>query len=231
MIFVTGDTHGDFTRIFEFCNKNPQLTQEDILIILGDAGINYFGDERDIRRKILLKELPITLFCIHGNHEMRPYEAGKYREIEKFYGTVYIEENFPNLIFAKDGEIYNFDGKKIIVLGGAYSIDKWYRLEYGYRWFESEQPTSEIKKYAEQQLKRNDWQVDYVLTHTCPYSYLPREAFLSCIDQSKVDNSTEKWLDTIEKKLSYIKWFCGHFHIEKLDRNLRFLFNEIIELR
>ena len=36
-------------------------------------------------------------------------------------GVVYYEPEFPNILFAKDGEIYDFDGKKALVIGGAYS--------------------------------------------------------------------------------------------------------------
>ena len=44
MIYITGDTHGNFQRIKEFCQEQ-QTTTNDYLIILGDAGINYFGDQ------------------------------------------------------------------------------------------------------------------------------------------------------------------------------------------
>lgn len=65
MIFITGDTHGDFNRIKAFCEEF-NTTKEDIMIILGDAGINYY-DSGDRSRKKKLQKLPITLFCIHGN--------------------------------------------------------------------------------------------------------------------------------------------------------------------
>ena len=66
MIYLTGDTHGDFRRVALFCDK-VKSTKDDILIILGDAGINYYGKPKDNRAKQQLSELPITLFCIHGN--------------------------------------------------------------------------------------------------------------------------------------------------------------------
>lgn len=46
MIYITGDTHRDFGRIIDFCEEN-ETTKDDILIILGDAGINYFLDSSD----------------------------------------------------------------------------------------------------------------------------------------------------------------------------------------
>lgn len=54
-----------------------------------------------------------------------------------------------NLLFAKDGEIYNFNGKKVMPVGGAYSIDKYYRIRNGLSWFETEQPDEAIKEYVE----------------------------------------------------------------------------------
>ncbi|MCR5720461.1 MAG: metallophosphoesterase [Lachnospiraceae bacterium] len=80
--YITGDTHGDFSRIAEFCEANGTDT-EDVMIILGDAGINYYLDARDRDLKNELGRLPITLFCVHGNHEARPWEAdGDYEETE-----------------------------------------------------------------------------------------------------------------------------------------------------
>ena len=134
-------------------------------------------------------------------------------------GTVYYEEEYPDLLFAKDGEVFELDGKKVIVMGGAYSVDKMVRLMYGYGWWPDEQPSEEIKKDVERKLEELGWKVDVVLSHTTPLKYEPVEVFLEGIDQSKVDKSTEAWLDRIEDRLDYGKWYCGHYHTEKkIDR-------------
>ena len=70
MFYITGDTHGDFARVFQFVKSNPDITLEDTL----------------------------TVFCIHGNHEMRPESVGTYREILWRGGIVYQEEQYPNLL-------------------------------------------------------------------------------------------------------------------------------------
>ena len=59
--------------------------------------------------------------------------------------------------------------------------------------------TEENKRFVEQQLQENE--IDIILSHTCPRKYEPREAFLTFIDQSTVDTSTEDWLDSIEEKI------------------------------
>ena len=74
MIYITGDTHGNFQNVEMFCKK-MRTNKDDILIILGDAGINYYGPELDRRKKKYLKSLPITIMAIHGNHEMRPEDT------------------------------------------------------------------------------------------------------------------------------------------------------------
>jgi len=230
MVYLTGDTHRNFARIQYFC-KGFQTSVDDVLVILGDAGINYHGAATDRYLKQQLAELPITLLCIHGNHEQRPETIGTYEEIEWRGGVVYQEPEFPNLLFAKDGDIYELDGKRCIAIGGAYSVDKHYRLQLGHKWWPDEQPSERTKCRVEVRLDMVDWRVDAVLAHTCPMKNVPIETFLPGIDQSTVDNSTEEWLDDVESRLNYDRWYCGHFHINKSDSKVRFLLDDIIALR
>ncbi len=230
MIYISGDTHGNFKRLFMYIDVYG-ISEDDIIIILGDAGLNYYGNNKgDFDRKRALNNKGVKIFCIHGNHEARPETLESYH-IDKFKGgKVYVEDAFPNILFAIDGEIYDFDGKKTIVLGGAYSVDKYYRLATGNMWFADEQPSDEIKLRVEEKLNEIGWKVDLVLSHTCPKKFIPTEAFLPSIDQSTVDNSTEEWLDCIQDKLDYKKWYCGHWHIDKLLDNFRFVMNDLLSL-
>ena len=109
MIYITGDTHGEFGWLDQFCKENT-TGYDDILIILGDAGINFSGGSRDEKLKDFLLRLPIILFCIHGNHERRPQTLPGYQEVDWHGGKVYRQIEYPNLLFAKDGEIFDFDG-------------------------------------------------------------------------------------------------------------------------
>jgi len=199
------------------------------MIILGDAGINYFLDEKACILKNNLVEYPITFFCIHGNHEERPEKIATYKTKEFNGGLVFYEEEYPNILFAKDGEIYTFGDKKVLVIGGAYSVDKPTRVELGYIWYESEQPTEETKTKVIDVLEQNNNQVNIILSHTCPFKYLPYEVFLQSVDQSKVDQSTEHFLDKIENITTYDRWYCGHFHTNKIVDKIRFMFDDIIE--
>ncbi len=220
MIYITGDTHRDFSRIYKL-----EKDTDNMLIVLGDVGINYYLNEEDKNYKEYLKKLKLKLFCVRGNHEERPENISTYKEVEMFGGKVFIEEEYPNLIFAKDGEIYNIDGKKILVIGGAYSVDKQYRLLHGYKWFKDEQLTKKEMDTILEKVKGKHF--DIVLTHACPYKYEPREVFMQGLDQSKVDKSMEHFLDKIEENINYDKWYCGHYHTEKQVDKLEFMFGRI----
>ena len=220
MIYITGDIHRDFSRIYKL-----KKDSDNMLIVLGDVGINYYLNEEDKNCKEHLKKLKLKLFCVRGNHEERPEKISTYKEVEMFGGKVFIEEEYPNLIFAKDGETYNIDGKKILVIGGAYSVDKQYRLLHGYKWFKDEQLTKEEMDTILEKVKGKHF--DIVLTHTCPYKYEPREVFMQGLNQSKVDKSMEHFLDEIEENISYDKWYCGHYHTEKQVDKLEFMFGRI----
>ena len=97
------------------------------------------------------------------------------------------------------------------------------RLGRGLPWFPDEQPSAEIRASVEKKLNELNWDIDFVLSHTCPTKYIPIEAFLPGLSQNEVDRSTENWLDSIEDKLSYTSWYCGHWHINKRIDKMHFL--------
>lgn len=227
--YITGDTHGQFDRIEKFCHEN-ETTTDDVLIILGDAGINYWLDNNDLKLKNYLANMNITLFCVHGNHEARPLEAADYDEVVWNGGLVYAEKQYPNILFAKDGEIYNFLGKTVIPIGGAYSVDKYYRLTNGIPWFASEQPGENIKEYVERQLDKANWSVNIVLSHTVPINAEPLWAFIPGLDQSSIDKSTEKWLQYIYDNLEFDSWYAGHYHVESEECGVHIMYENYDEI-
>lgn len=220
MIYITGDMHREFYGLHDI-EKN----KDNMLIILGDVGINYYLDEEDKILKERLNSYNIKLFCVQGNHEERPENISTYKEVDMFGGKVFIEEEYPNLIFAKNGELYDIDNKKVLVIGGAYSVDKNYRITYGHPWFKDEQLS---KKEMDNILNKYKGQhIDIVLSHICPLKYEPTEVFMKGIDQSDVDKSMEKFLDEVEESIDYDKWYCGHYHTEKQIGKLEFMFGRM----
>ena len=216
MVLFTGDTHGETIKVVSAIRRH-KLGSADVVVILGDVGMNYYGnDQGDSWRKRKLNPEGVPILCIHGNHERRPATIDTYKVIEWHGGKVHVEDAFPNLLFAMDGEVYDLEGQKAIAIGGAYSVDKYYRLARGLHWFPDEQPDEATKARVEAKLEELGWEIDIVMSHTCPTRYVPIEAFLPGLDQSTVDHSTEEWLDTIAERLKYKRWYCGHWHIDKV---------------
>ncbi|MCM1008228.1 MAG: metallophosphoesterase [Ruminococcus flavefaciens] len=224
MVYITGDIHGSMYPIYELCNALSP-TFEDVVVILGDVAANYDLNSRDRQFKRQMSRFQPTFFCIHGNHECRPQNIASYKEKQWNGGTVMYEEEFPNILFPVDGEIFMLAEMKCLVIGGAYSVDKYFRLQRGLNWWADEQPSEEIKIRIEDQIYNNH--IDVVFSHTCPYKHTPIECFLPGIDQSTVDNSTEHWLDTIEESIDYKAWYCGHWHINKRIDRMHFLYHNV----
>lgn len=231
MLYFTGDIHGDVKSLLKRLDKCHIPHQKDeIIVLLGDVGINYFNNHMDQEGKVLLQDSNRTYFCIHGNHERRPATIKSYHEDIWHGGAVYLEDKYSNLVFAQDGEVYDLEGLQAIVLGGAYSVDKWYRLACGWYWFVDEQIPKQQRKDILEKVKQLN-KVDLVLSHTCPFQWQPTDLFLSQVDQSTVDNSMEHWLTEVEKNLNYRYWLFGHFHDDrKINDKVQMLFRNVIDL-
>lgn len=227
---LVSDTHGDFRRVKDFCIKN-KTKKDDTVIIVGDCGINYFLNNRDKQTKEYITQLPITLFCIRGNHEMRP-EHIENKHYELYFGNrAIVEDEYPNIKYALDGFDYTINGHHALVIGGAYSVDKDHRLEKGWSWFEDEQLSKEEQKeildYAKW-LDVND-KIEIILSHTCPITWEPTDLFIGCVDQSKVDKSMELFLGEIEFSIDYDYFYFGHYHADRdINSKATILYQEII---
>ena len=238
-IYLTGDKHADFEDLVlkSICYG---FTERDLIIILGDVGINFFGDYRDILHKDMLAQVPCTILCVRGNHEMRPTDpalGGVYHEIDWMGDKAYVEDEYPRFIMAADGARYHINDRDFLVIGGAYSVDRPWRIANGAGWFSDEQLTPTEMEVIRQSVSAHGNQEDIILAHTCPYNYRPVECFLSGVDESSVDSSMERFLQVIIDMTDWSEFYCGHWHIDKQvaagpggQRKLRFLFHDIVML-
>ena len=74
--FVTGDTHGQILSRLSLINAGKYATSQSALIILGDAGINFWLNKTDRNLKRNIQNTGFTLYCVRGNHEERPENLG-----------------------------------------------------------------------------------------------------------------------------------------------------------
>lgn len=224
-VVMLGDIHGDFKPIRDLYNNNQAYFNsfdDNVLIILGDFGANFFMNRRDREFKERLGKYPFTYFIIRGNHEERPsllYSANPRDWHDEIYfeNRVLVENEYPYIKYATDIPlVYNIEGFETLSLPGAYSVDKDIRLSRGWSWFENEQMTGREMGYARDLCEKNDWFFDMVLSHTCPWCFMPTDLFLSVVDQNFVDKRMEKFFGDIEYQLDYHLWTWGHYHATRV---------------
>ena len=233
--FIMGDIHGNATPIQEIVQSHPTLfsnSEKHYMILLGDTGLNFWFDKRDQKIKQELSKLPFIYFIVRGNHEERPSNCMKMNPskwiIEDFFGNaVLTEKDFPNIKYAMDNpSIYTIPINeekflKTLVMGGAYSIDKMFRIQNNWPWFPDEQMTPEEMIHA-QRLITQEGKIDLILTHTCPSTVQPKKAMLQRKNIQDVNSAMERFFNGLYVNSLYKKcetffrvWLFGHYHIFK----------------
>lgn len=229
---ITGDCHSKVAQRLEHIKNtmseyNPE---ETAVIILGDVGLNYHKTKHDWKNKHKASSYGYTLYCLRGNHEDRASNMEKaiYTNDEFVNGMICYEEEFPKIRYFMDCVAeYEIMGKSILCIPGAYSVDKWYRLQNDWQWFPEEQLTAEEMKWAEKHNAGKHY--DFVFSHTCPICWEPNDLFLSMIDQSTVDKTMEIWLDKFKNMISWGVYLFGHYHADRLERPYVEQFYEEVE--
>ena len=228
MIYITGDTHNTIdmsnlsTKNMKFCCKKFNADYHNITtaIVLGDFGLPWSAcpvDERGIHPKdktdrYLLKwynSKPFKVLAVMGNHEN--YDMiEKLPEIEMFGSKVLKVSK--NIFYLKRGEVYTIEGNKFLVLGGARSQDKAYRIPHE-SWWPQEELSEEEKRNCFIRIKESGGSFDYVLSHNGTSQGI---ACLESMEEVQKD-STVSFNDEVACAVTYRKWFFGHWHIDMDD--------------
>ena len=222
MIYITGDTHGEYDHFLNRVYRN-HVTEKDTVIVCGDFGfVNDLVEKRRIALGNLKKE-PFTIAFVDGNHENFNY-LYTFPVIEWNGGMVHkVADNIYHLM---RGQRFEIEGKSFFTMGGAYSLDKKTRTE-NYNWWKQELPTDEEYKTAKETLEKCGYKVDYVLTHTVPQSVIH---YLGRVPDPH-DAELTGYFEWLYHELDFKMWFAGHFHVDKLVRDdLQVLFDEIIAI-
>ena len=227
MIYVTGDTHGqiDFYKLQIFAGEHPALTKEDYVIIAGDFGGVW--DSRTLDEDLApYEDLPFTVLFVDGNHEN--FDVLETFPVEEWKGGL-AQKLRTNIIHLMRGQVYEIEGKTFFTLGGATSIDKFMRQEH-LSWWRQEQITDEDMKEAKKNLKRHNFKVDYIITHSCDEKalYLPQMARRPWKKQVYLENA---YLSVIENIVNYGHWYFGHYHMDaRLTNRKTALYREVLPL-
>ena len=245
MLFVTGDTHGDFSSLEEFAQETP-LTRSDCVLICGDFGGVWSGDKKERRRLDRLEALPFTTLFVDGNHEnfdrlakfpAEEWQGGRVRPIR------------PHVLHLMRGEVFRIEGRTLFTMGGAASHDisdgilspfdvdyeetraamKSSGMKFRTRhrdWWSQELPSPAEYARAKETLARIHWKTDYIVTHCAPTSIQtdmnPHEF--------KPDALTD-FLEEVRETLTFQHWCFGHYHGDRdLPGGFHLLYHRFLRL-
>jgi len=225
-VIILGDLHNTWRRVNYLIAKH----KPSIVLQTGDFGwwpkwhetthITHGTYRRDhmtgIKRRAPFNQYGLRtgdakIYFCPGNHEdwedlnrradsYNPYPVEVYKNV--FYMPRCSTLNLP-------------DGRRILFMGGAHSIDKEWR-RYRYDWFPEETITlSDVRNLP-------DTNIDIVVSHTSP-SWFKQEIFEMSDDWRQSDSYwLEKFkdpsclaLDAVFEKYRPKMWFFGHYHIFK----------------
>ncbi len=225
MIFITGDTHIPIDINKLSTTKFPKqkyLSEEDYVIVCGDfGGVWDHSHEERYWLKWLASKNFTTLF-IDGNHENHQMLNDEFPVIQFCGGNAHkINDKILHLM---RGQVYSIGEKKLFTMGGASSHDKESRKE-GKNWWSQEMPSENEYQTAAHNLQASGWQVDFVITHCAPNS------IQSQVKDGYEESELTDFLESVKEKLTFDKWFFGHYHVDKqiADKYIC-IFEKIVEL-
>lgn len=245
-ILFSGDFHANACQELSLITKKnlvKKYTQAKFdkikyHVILGDAGFlwpgNLKSDEYNFK---VLANRPFPILCVIGNHEpilgMINDKSFDVPEADIGIGEKVwvVKKEKPFVAYLKRGKIYTIDKFKFLVLGGALSIDKKYRIP-GRSWWPNEYWSEEEKDDLFKLLKKEN-EFDFVLTHTGPniinktVTFKNRTFYLP-----KFTDEVAALNEEIDSRITCKQWFCGHWHIdayhyeESINREYQYLYKQ-----
>lgn len=235
-LYLIGDIHGNFNYLKYMLKdiKNAYLVQ------VGDFGIGFTGyiNDKEILEGLnnFLRERGCVMYAIRGNHDNPSF----------FDGSI----NFDCLKLLPDYSVISLKGwGNILLIGGAISIDRVYRIEEArggtnvYWWREEKVVFDPVKLDS----IRN---IDIVVTHTAPDYCWPdnKKGFPPIVsgffkydpnllvELTEERNLMSQIFDLINKNNQISRHYYGHFHSSKryeingIEHNLLGI-NEMVEIK
>lgn len=239
-IFITGDTHGNTDWLRTYIFPTAKALAADAIIVLGDFGYWEHTSDGvvfldDVDRAAQSSGIP--LYWLHGNHDKFSLALKYYSHQRDGEGFIYCRQN---VLYIPQGHSWVWHGRAFRSFGGAYSIDKGYRLrmeqkrqfdlarqeqlrakarnrsaqsvpdQTGTLWFPEEEMTDQDMTDL---LVADPYEKHYVLSHDKPLMARPgwnRKEFPLCQPNQQ----------RLQKALKLHKpsyWFHGHLHYHYSD--------------
>ena len=197
-----------------------------------------YGWNAEAHKLDVLESKPFTTVFCDGNHEN--FDRLENFPVKEWNGGL-VHEIRPHVLHLMRGQVYVIEGEKFFVFGGASSHDirdgildpsecgnlkktikswinqdKQFRIK-GYTWWPQESLKYMDPDKAEMQkaeavanLDKAGWSVRFVISHEMPASTV---ALFS--HGSFHPDEHSMFLEDIRSRVSYFRWFSGHYHDNK----------------
>lgn len=221
-LLLVGDCHGNNKFMSTVILKYALRYEIDKIVQLGDFG--YWEHRADgveflDRTERKLAQVGIQMFFLDGNHENHPLLWERYPPNEE--GFCRVREH---LFYLPRGHRWTWDDVTFLSLGGAYSIDKEWRLAEEFEasvhsvesqaetlWWPTETITAEQAYHA-----KEGGRADVMLTHDSPWGIDMRGIKGEFWQSNENRRLLRDVVDTVRPR-----WlFHGHYHMEVRDRFL-----------
>jgi hypothetical protein len=237
MIYITGDTHADFTRfsVDSFYEQKEMMNQNDnFVIICGDFGGVWDLVESKKEKWWLdwLENKPFTTLFVDGNHEN--FDR-LYSYPTKEWNGGLVHEIRPHVLHLMRGQVFTIEDKKFFTFGGASSHDiqdgildiddpdinkkmkqmqskgkYMYRIK-GLSWWQQELPIEEEMQTGKYNLAKHENNVDFIISHSPSTSDLYLMGGKGLYESDILTN----YLEEIKATTEYKRHFFGHMHVNR----------------
>lgn len=216
MVFITGDTHGEFERFRD--KQLKPLKIGDTLIILGDFGFVWNNDKAEARVLKKLAKLPFKILFIDGRNEN--FAALNSYPEKVHMGAAAREICKDKIYYIKRGEILDIEGKTILCFGGGDGFVPDFK-------FEQSVPNQTDFENCVANLKKHQNKVDYILTHL-PSGKINRFINLESYHTSLL----MEFFDAVTDKVEYTRWYFGSVHQDKyISSKAQAVYQSVVQLK
>ncbi len=223
MIYVTGDMHGDESRLYD--KEWRKLKAGDTLIVLGDFGFMWNNSDREKSAIKYLGTRKFNVCFIDGTHE-------NFDLIEKSRVTYWkggkVHRISDHLFHLMRGEIFNIEGISFFAFGGGESDDKDVKNELS-KWWRNELPSPNEMALGANRLDEENCKVDYILTHEPP----SRVKSAMLLRKGNIDhvNKLYGFFEEVSSTCTFYHWYFGSLHEDRqVTPKFTCVFNKLIKI-
>lgn len=208
-LYFVGDIHGNLELIKYYVNTHH--LKDSAIFICGDVGMGFQPKWERAMINYINKKLVLNncfVIATRGNHD----NPLCFQDVS----LTKLNDKPINWLNIPDYSIINVANKNILCVGGGISVDRTWRLEKGYCYWENEQIVYQPKV---------EEKIDIIVTHSAPtfcypftkggfvMEYAKNDPTLLDDIQTERETLTKVWEDY---KDTITHWYYGHYHANNM---------------